>query len=106
MRLFRFFIALIGLLALSALPADAKRVALVVGINAYDNLKSEQQLRKAVNDARAIADTLKDVGFQVITAEDATRTAFLRAWQRFIDTVKPGDTTAVFYAGHGIELNG
>ena len=101
-----FFIALIALSALWVSAADAKRVALVVGINAYDNLNAEQQLRKAVNDSRAIAATLKDVGFQVIAAEDATRTSFLRSWQRFLDTVKPGDVTAVFFAGHGIELNG
>ena len=99
-------VVLIALLAACGGSAEAKRIALVVGINAYDNLKSDQQLRKAVNDSRAIADTLKDVGFQVITAEDATRTNFLRAWQRFLDTVKPGDITTIFYAGHGIELNG
>jgi hypothetical protein len=59
--------------------AEAKRVALVVGINAYDNLNPNQQLRKARNDARAVAATFKDIGFQVILAEDTGRTAFLRA---------------------------
>jgi formylglycine-generating enzyme required for sulfatase activity len=106
MRRALLLVIVLFLLAAGGGHADAKRVALVVGINAYDNLKSDQQLRKAVNDARAISDTLKDVGFQVIIAEDATRTAFLRAWQRFLDTVKPGDVTTIFFAGHGIELNG
>src|SRR5436309_2624207 len=105
-RALSLLMALSALFAFGGEAAQAKRVALVVGINAYDNLKSDQQLRKAVNDSRAIANTLKEVGFQVIAAEDATRTAFLRAWQRFLDTVKPGDVTTVFYAGHGIELNG
>jgi formylglycine-generating enzyme required for sulfatase activity/uncharacterized caspase-like protein len=97
---------LVGAALLIAVPADAKRVALVVGINAYDNFKPEQQLRKAVNDARAIAATLKGVGFEVITAEDTDRVSFLRTWQRFLNTVKPGDTTAIFFAGHGIEMDG
>ena len=97
---------IIGLAFLAAGPADAKRVALVIGINAYDNLKPEQQLRKAVNDSRAIAGALKDDGFEVLAAEDTTRVALLKTWQRFIDTVKPGDITAIYYAGHGVELNG
>ncbi|MEA2919916.1 MAG: hypothetical protein QOJ15_11997, partial [Bradyrhizobium sp.] len=105
-RLGLLIAVLIGLAAVSAAPAEAKRVALVVGINTYDNLKPDQQLRKAVNDARAIGATLKDVGFQVIVAEDTTRSAFLRTWQRFLDTVEPGDSTIVYFAGHGIELNG
>ena len=100
-----FFIA--AFLALTASTAvEAKRVALVVGINIYDNLARNQQLEKARNDARGVAAALKDVGFQVIFAEDASRTAFLRAWQRFLDTVAPGDVTAVFFSGHGVEING
>ena len=105
-RIGRLIAVVIGMAALSANPAEAKRVALVVGINAYDNLKSDQQLRKAVNDARAISAALKDVGFQVVQAEDATRNEFLRSWQRFLDSVEPGDVATIFYAGHGIELNG
>jgi Caspase domain len=70
-------------------------LAAPVGIDAYDNLLPTQQLAKARNDARAVAATFKDVGFQVILAEDTGRTAFLRSWQRFIDTVAPGDVTAL-----------
>src|SRR5436305_5979111 len=105
-RLGRLLAVLLGLSALAVAPAQAKRVALVVGINSYDNLKSDQQLRKAVNDARAIATTLQDVGFQVVKAENATRSEFLRTWQRFLDQVQPGDVTTIYFAGHGIELNG
>ena len=86
--------------------AEAKRVALVVGINIYDNLAPNQQLQKARNDARSVAATFKDIGFQVIQAEDAGRTAFLRAWQKFLDTVVPGDVTALYFSGHGVEING
>ena len=103
-RLAAFLLGLVALL--SGAPAEAKRVAFVVGINAYENLKVDQQLRKAVNDARAIAATLKEVGFQVVQTENATRNEFLRAWQRFLDSVQPGDVTTIYFAGHGIELNG
>src|SRR5271155_4047800 len=53
--------------------AEAKRVAFVVGINVYDNLTPNQQLLKAVNDSKAVAAVLKDIGFQVIAAENTTR---------------------------------
>jgi hypothetical protein len=82
------FVTLAAFFALAApSAAEAKRVALVVGINVYDNLAPGQQLQKARNDARAVAATFKETGFQVILAEDAGRVAFLRAWQRFLDTV-------------------
>ncbi|MBV8837500.1 MAG: caspase family protein, partial [Alphaproteobacteria bacterium] len=105
-RLGRLVAVLLGLAAFTVSPAEAKRVALVVGINSYDNLKPDQQLRKAVNDARAVAATLKDDGFQVLQVENATRSDFLRTWQRFLDSVQAGDTTTIYFAGHGIELNG
>ena len=49
--------AAIFLLLLAVLPsvAHAKRVALVVGINRYNNLPRDRQLRKAVNDALGAA---------------------------------------------------
>jgi hypothetical protein len=62
--------------------AHAKRVALVVGINKYDNLPRERQLAKAVNDARAMEAAFKAVGFDVIKAEDVSRSAFNQAWQQ------------------------
>jgi len=65
---------LVSILLASA--AHAKRVALVVGINKYDNLPRERQLAKAVNDARAMEAALKAVGFDVIKAEDVGRSAF------------------------------
>src|SRR5262249_18344099 len=55
----------------AAAPAHAeKRVALVMGNDAYKNVPS---LKKAVNDAHTMGDTLKGLGFQVLTAENQTR---------------------------------
>src|SRR6266851_4128105 len=92
-------------LMLSLTPAAANRVALVVGIDTYDNFSPDLQLKKAVNDARAVAATFKELGFQVITAENVKRDAFLKAWQRFLDTIQPGDVTVLYFAGHGFEIN-
>jgi formylglycine-generating enzyme required for sulfatase activity len=91
---------------LMASTAHAKRVALVVGINKYDNLPRERQLAKAVNDARALEAALKAVGFDVIRAEDVGRSAFNQAWQQLLNKLVPGDEVAVFFSGHGIEIEG
>jgi hypothetical protein len=90
-------------LALAA-PAHAeKRVALVVGNNDY---KYVPKLQKAVNDARTMADTLKQLGFSVMVAENQNRQAFSETLLAFDKAVGPGDTAFFFYAGHGFEIAG
>jgi uncharacterized caspase-like protein len=83
-----------------------KRVALVIGIDTYDNLGADVQLKKARSDAAAVARTLKDLGFDVSSKDDLTRTAFNETWSDFLAKLEPGDTAAFFFAGHGVELGG
>jgi hypothetical protein len=80
-----------------------KRVALVVGNNDYKNVP---KLQKAVNDARTMGDTLKQLGFSVMVAENQTRQAFSQTLLAFDAAVDPGDTAFFFYAGHGFEIAG
>ena len=92
-----------SLLALAP-PAHAeKRVALVIGNNDYKNVP---KLQKAVNDARTMGDTLKQLGFSVMVAENQTRQAFSQTLLAFDAAVEPGDTAFFFYAGHGFEIAG
>src|SRR3954470_3305459 len=87
-----------------AAPADAaKRVALVIGNNDYRNVP---KLLKAVNDARTMGDTLKQLGFSVMVAENLNRQQFSQALLTFDSAVEPGDTAFFFYAGHGFEIAG
>src|SRR5882672_2035777 len=80
-------------------PAQAeKRVALVIGNNDYKNVP---KLQKAVNDARTIGDTLKQLGFSVMVAENQNRQGFSQTLLAFDRSVEPGDTAFFFYAGHG-----
>ena len=104
----RYVIALIALIAgLAAGPALAeRRLAFSVGIDVYDNLPAHEQLKKAVNDARAIGAALGDLGFLAVVEENVTKLAFTRAWQRFLERLEPGDTAAVFFAGHGVVIDG
>ena len=72
-----------------AQPAHAeKRVALVIGNNDYKNVP---KLQKAVNDARTMGDTLKQLGFSVMVAENQTRQAFSETLLAFDKAVEPGD---------------
>ena len=108
MRLwFSRFLALTGVaavLAVCAVPAHAeKRVALVIGNNDYRNVP---KLQKAVNDARTMGDTLKQLGFTVMVAENQSRQAFSQSLLAFDKAVDKGDTAFFFYAGHGFEIAG
>lgn len=96
------------LLALGASPEAhaAKRVAFVVGIDAYDNLPDQQQLKKAVNDVEAVGATLVGLGYDVQKADNVGRLDFLRQWQLFLNRLEPDDEAAVFFAGHGVEIDG
>src|SRR6202011_5735666 len=108
MKRLSFKLALAGLFAASVLalaaPAHAeKRVALVIGNNDYKNVP---KLQKAVNDARTMGDTLKQLGFNVMVAENQSRQAFSETLLAFDRTVEAGDTAFFFYAGHGFEIAG
>src|ERR1700682_1491048 len=93
----------VALMALAA-PAHAeKRVALVIGNNDYRNVP---KLQKAVNDARTMGETLKQLEFSVMVAENQNRQAFSETLLAFDKAVEPGDTAFFFYAGHGFEIAG
>jgi hypothetical protein len=94
---------LASLLMLSTSAHAEKRVALVIGNNDYKNVP---KLQKAVNDARTMGDTLKQLGFSVMVAENQTRQAFSETLLAFDAAMDPGDTAFFFYAGHGFEIAG
>jgi ABC-type sugar transport system substrate-binding protein len=83
-RLLSALLAAAGIAAVLATfvsPAYAeKRVALVVGNNDYRNVP---KLQKAVNDARTMGDTLKQLGFTVMVAENQNRLAFSQSLLAF-----------------------
>ena len=93
----------VAFFALAAPAYAEKRVALVVGNNDYKNVP---KLQKAVNDARTMGDTLKQLGFSVMVAENQSRQAFSESLLAFDKAVEAGDTAFFFYAGHGFEIAG
>jgi caspase domain-containing protein len=96
-------VAVLSLVAFAAPASAEKRVALVIGNNDYRNIPP---LKKAVNDARAMGDALKQLGFSVMIAENQTRKGFTETLLAFDQVVEPGDTAFFFFAGHGFEIGG
>lgn len=81
-----------------------KRVALVVGNAAYQHVP---RLGNPANDVAAMAETLKGAGFDVVdTRRDLKITEMRRALRDFSDKARGADVAVVYYAGHGIEVDG
>ncbi|MCA1545635.1 caspase family protein [Bradyrhizobium sp. BRP19] len=90
-----------------ATPAWAeKRVALVIGNDLYPNLPADRQLRKAANDATTVADALRSLGFDIVLGTNLGRQGMIDRLADFTSRLVPGDTAAVFYAGHGVAIAG
>jgi hypothetical protein len=94
----------VSLLIVAAAPVQAeKRVALLVGNNAYQNVPT---LKTAVNDARTLAGVLRKLNFIVFVAENQSRRSMSEALLAFDKAIEPGDMAFFFFAGHGFEIHG
>ena len=89
-------------------PAAAEpRVALVIGNSNYGG--DLGVLPNPANDARLMAQALKQVGFEVIEIEDADQQAMKQAISDFgekLSNAGEGSTGLFFYAGHGVQVGG
>ena len=86
-------------------PALAdKRVALVVGNSNYRNVP---RLPNPSADANAVAELLKNAGFDSVAVEiDVENLDFKRAIRKFEHVASDADIAVIFFAGHGIEVRG
>jgi Tfp pilus assembly protein PilF len=81
-----------------------RRVALVIGNSAY---KKVARLANPANDARMISALFKSAGFDVVQSRyDLDLLSMRRAIRDFSDVARGSDIAVVFFAGHGIEVNG
>ena len=96
--------AVLLLVAQSVGALADKRVALVIGNSAYQNVPS---LPNPINDATAIAELLGNAGFDVVDSRaDLGIAVIRRAIREFADLARDADIAVVYYAGHGIEVDG
>ena len=91
------------ILLLIPLAALAERVALVIGMSAYQNVAP---LKNTINDADRIAAKLQEVGFNVTLAVDKTQGELLDIMDTFSFQAETADLALVYYAGHGVEVQG
>ena len=96
-----FVVFVVAGLSASTSAMAAKKVALVIGNNAYTSLPV---LQKAVNDANAVAASLTKIGFKVFLGTDLTRRQMNRKLADFTASIAPGDQAFLFFAGHGVAL--
>ena len=80
-----------------------RRVALVIGNNAYAHVRP---LPNPSNDARAMAKSLRDIGFVVTEGTDLDRTAMQATIRDFLRDAARSQVAVVYYAGHGVQIDG
>ncbi len=90
---------------LAGSPALAdKRVALVIGNGTYEKAA---RLGNPVNDAALMAETFKSAGFDSVDLRHNLKVSDMRrALRDFVDKVGDADVAVIYYAGHGIEIDG
>jgi tetratricopeptide (TPR) repeat protein len=92
--------------AVAPAPDPGRRVALVIGNSAY-RATGVPYLPNPQRDAKAVAATLRKLGFETVIAEnDLTRDQFRAALAAFEEKSADVDWAVVYYAGHGIEVGG
>ncbi|WP_369723737.1 caspase family protein [Bradyrhizobium sp. LLZ17] len=103
MRTLTILVSLICMaLTVSAAKAD-RRVAFVVGNGAYKNVA---QLPNPPIDAKAMAATLRNVGFEVIEGSNLSRDQMTEKLLDFGRKAQGSDVAVFYYAGHGIAVGG
>ncbi len=103
MRALLFLFGFFFLFSTDAVLAE-KRVALVIGVSKY---KEVSRLTNPARDADAMTALFKRAGFDVIISErDLGISDLRRVIREFAETSRDADISVVYYAGHGIEVDG
>jgi uncharacterized caspase-like protein len=81
---------------------SASRQALVIGNGAYPTLP----LRNPGNDARAVSQALRSLGFETQLLLDAGWRQMIEDVQSFVTRTERAEVRLLYYAGHGAQLRG
>jgi uncharacterized caspase-like protein len=82
--------------------SGGSRVALVIGNADY----AVRPLRNAVTDARSVATTLRELGYELVTRENATLPMMIDAMKSFWLKSRDADVRVVYFSGHGMQYHG
>ena len=80
----------------------SNKLALIIGNGDYDN----SPLTNPVNDARDLAATLKDLGFDVIHKENIGYEEMEMSVTEFTESLESDSVGLFYYAGHGVQIKG
>ena len=83
--------------------AEERRVALVIGNAAYQNVPA---LANPRNDATDLGEALTLAGFEVVEGLDQSRDEMAATIREFIERLDGATTGLFFYAGHGLQVDG
>ena len=86
-----------------ARAADEQKIALVIGNSDY---RKVEKLTNPANDAADMAASLTRLGFNVKHLSNLDFAAFRRALIDFGNAAKTADKAVIFFAGHGVEIDG
>src|SRR4051812_20640899 len=105
MRRLAFFSFIFSMVCLASQAAFAgKRVAFVVGNSNYQNVVA---LTNPANDATAITEMFRKAAFDVVESRrDLKNSEMRRALRGFTQKARDADIAVIYYAGHGIEVDG
>lgn len=104
-RQFRSLTTVLFALAFALTPGalGAANVALLIGNNDYRELP---RLANPVNDARLVAESLQSIGFAVTVATNLDSERMEAALDSFSEQSAGADIAILFFAGHGLQLEG
>ncbi len=88
---------------ITANAAPGARVALVIGNGAYVNANA---LPNPPNDAHAVAEVLRKIGFDVTEGENLNHTDMENDLHAFLHKADSASIVLLFYAGHGMQVDG
>src|SRR6266702_3549872 len=104
MGAFRWLVLLFSIWLTCGSAHAERRVALVIGNSAY---KSVPRLANPVNDAALVGGMFKNVGFDSTDIKTDLNAAEMRkALREFGARARDAEVAVIYYAGHGIELDG
>jgi hypothetical protein len=103
MRTLCLVLVWLGLIAAPGGANAAARVALVIGNGAYQNAPA---LPNPLNDATDVSASLRRLGFEVKTLQNASFDEMRRALIAFSQGARGAELAIIFFAGHGMEMNG
>jgi peptidoglycan hydrolase-like protein with peptidoglycan-binding domain len=86
-----------------AVATDERRVALVIGNSAYENV---EPLKNPRQDAGDMARALADIGFEVFQGIDLDRNGMDDLTATFAREAEKADLALAYYSGHGLQFEG